>query len=74
MHLEKGWNSVQQMSKMMVSIYLRMCAHMCFSVFSKFFWSSCCSATETNLTRNHVGLIPGLTQWVKDLALPWAVV
>ena len=29
-----------------------------------------------NLTRNHevVGWIPGLTQWVKDLALPWAVV
>ena len=26
----------------------------------------------TSLTRNHkvVGLIPGLTQWVKDLALP----
>ena len=26
----------------------------------------------TNPTRNHegVGLIPGLTQWVKDLALP----
>ena len=26
----------------------------------------------TNLTRNHevVGLIPGLPQWVKDLALP----
>ena len=21
-----------------------------------------------------MGLIPGLTQWVKDLALPWAVV
>ena len=28
--------------------------------------------TEMNLTRNHeaAGLNPGLTQWVKDLALP----
>ena len=28
---------------------------------------------ETNLTRHHevVGLIPGLAQWVKDLALLW---
>ena len=34
--------------------------------------SSRCGAAETNPTRNHEvsGLIPGLVQWVKDLALP----
>ena len=35
-------------------------------------WSSHCGAVEMNLSRNHevVGLIPGLAQWVKDLAFP----
>ena len=34
-------------------------------------WSSHRGAAETNLTENHevAGLIPGLTQWVKDPAL-----
>ena len=35
--------------------------------------SSHCGALEMNLTRNHevLGSIPGLAQWVKDLALLW---
>ena len=35
-----------------------------------------CGTAEMNLTGNHevAGPIPGLTQWVKDLVLPRAVV
>ena len=39
--------------------------------------SSRCGAVETNPTKNQEvagSTIPGLSQWVEDLALPWAVV
>ena len=45
-------------------------------IFVKKCRSSHFGSVVTNPTSIHedVGLMPGLTQWVKDLALPWAVV
>ena len=41
-----------------------------------FIGRSHCGSVEMNPIRNYevVGLIPDLAQWVKDPALPWAVV
>ena len=40
------------------------------------YWSSRCGSVVTHPTNIHedTGLNPGLTLWVKDLVLPWAVV
>ena len=44
----------------------------CNSSLKKIDQSSCCGSEVMNLTSIHedVGLIPGLTQWVKNLVLP----
>jgi len=50
--------------------------HSCYYYYSRqWLRSSHRGTAEAHPTRNHevAGLIPGPTQWVKDLALPWAL-
>ena len=47
-----------------------------FKYFKNSVWSFHRGTVEMNLASMHedAGLIAGLTQWVRDLVLPWAVV
>ena len=61
---------------MYVCIYIHTPKHHIICLKYIHFWSSHRGSVETNLTSISVdaNLIPGLAQWVKDPALPWAVV
>ena len=60
-----------------LQIYYKVWFHKVTNIFlcskSTSFWSSHRGSAKMNLTRNYevVGSIPGLAQWVKDLALLW---
>ena len=79
-----GWGFLHLCSAEILACNFLLLGYLCLILISGWWWphkmrlggSSHRGAVETNLTRIHevTRLIPGLSQWVKDPAFPWAVV